>query len=36
MIAMPPSGSGYGWGDESGNENHMGVDKGLDSVSKEK
>lgn len=27
---MPPSGSGYGWGDESGNENNMGVDKGLD------
>lgn len=30
MTAMPPSGSGYGWGDESGNEIHMGVNKGLD------
>lgn len=30
VTAMPPSGSGYGWGDESGNEDHMGVDKGLD------
>lgn len=30
VIAMPPSGSGSGWGDERGNENRMRVNKGLD------